>query len=608
MSIPKTLRSSSNSGFLDSSHSDPNNSWCQPCKRIPLTQIFCPSRLQRQKRYKISHPNTPGCPMCLFVRQLEQLDSQSSDDQVGDNSTGAFSLLLSTFDTTEPWWHVLGLTTSRPAPPFAWFQREGSAPASKSERPLVLVTYISTENVTSALDISVPRRRPEAEQHQGVIDLEVLKSWLQTCDQNHGATCRIEANRFRKPRNLRLIDIRSRDIIGSDTDARYVALSYVWGSRSRTSHGHLPSNPSTSDLSGLAEVSKLRRVPCGLPATFEDAITVCKALGEQFLWIDLFCIDQTNSHELQDQINQMNTIYQSAAFTIIARDFDAYGGLPGISRPLRKRHQPALSTPHGELLGTHIRPAVALSGKSPWDLRGWTLQESLFSHRRLMFSIHTVRLICQQEYFHDNLVNTMCSRHPVTLMNRFDWWDSANSIDLRLSCWDFKTFNALISVYTYRILRYPGDILNACRGALLELESRTSASFSYGIPTTDAHRALLWSSHSSHTLSRRPGRWPSWSWCGWLGRVAWREWIVDMLNYEGEANVHDPHVSILNRKKHKRRRVDDDHSLNSTKMASTILSNDSTLSETIWPALLRFPEIEDHTTLAILRVSSLIAP
>ncbi len=575
--------------------------WCQPCRKIPLARIFRPARSTRQKRYTITHSFVASCPMCRFIRQLEVLDQSSVDDgrEEISVSTGKSNLMLSTYDTHEPWWHVLGLTTSRPMPHFAWFQREGSANALRSEQPLVLVTMIHQDTTDSVIDVSVPRRRSESEQDQALIDLIVVRDWLRTCDVEHGASCRVDTGNTEKASSLWLIDVNTRDIIESTTGVRYVALSYVWGNRSKYSHGHVSSDLSTSsDLSGLVEASYLKRIPQKLPATLEDAVTVCQALGEQYLWIDLFCIDQSNHDELRSQINQMNKIYQKASFTIIARGpIDAYEGLPGISRPLRKRKQPTCITPHGKLAATHLRPAVAHSGKAPWDLRGWTLQESLFSHRKLSFSNHSVRMTCQREYFHDSLVNTLAQRYPVWLTNRFDWWDDDNSIDLTVSSWEFKNFNALVSVYTNRILRYSADILNACRGALLEIELRTGAHIVYGIPTTDAHRALLWTPHFSHTLSRRRGPWPSWSWCAWMGRVEWRRWIVDVPKNESEADISNSHGSTLNRKSDKKRRMDD----------SWYASNRQRPTEHIPPATLSFPSSEDLQTSPILHVSTLVA-
>jgi hypothetical protein len=87
----------------------------------------------------------------------------------------------------------------------------------------------------------------------------------------------------------------------------YVALSYVWGS------------------------------PSGdWPQTILDAAEVTKRLGEQYLWVDRLCINQSNLQEKQVLISKMNAIYEGAEFTIVAAAGDARTGLPGVEMTPRK--------------------------------------------------------------------------------------------------------------------------------------------------------------------------------------------------------------------------------------------------------------------------------
>lgn len=180
----------------------PEEDWCKPCRSIPLALIFRPTRLRRQKRYAINHASISKCPMCQFISRLMELSPDSPEGHRSgfSISTGKPNLMLSTFDTHEPWWHVLALSTSRPIPPFAWFQGEGSANAFKSDKPVVLVTCLSKDD--SVDRISIPRLRSEEEQTQRLIDFDVVKAWLQTCDQKHGAACRVDVNRSRKPQDV----------------------------------------------------------------------------------------------------------------------------------------------------------------------------------------------------------------------------------------------------------------------------------------------------------------------------------------------------------------------------------------------------------------------
>jgi Heterokaryon incompatibility protein (HET) len=79
-------------------------------------------------------------------------------------------------------------------------------------------------------------------------------------------------------------------------------------------------------------------LPTLIPQTMEDAITFVKCIGERYLWVDLFCIDQSNEEEKQSQIDSMDRIYASAYLTLVCLDGqDADSGLPGLSRPCCKQ-------------------------------------------------------------------------------------------------------------------------------------------------------------------------------------------------------------------------------------------------------------------------------
>ena len=140
--------------------------WCQPCCKLPLTRIFNPLQRRRQQRHVISHPYTAGCPMCTFIKELEELDS-SGNSSLGDNTaieSGTPTFVLSNFDTYEHWWHVLALTTERPKPHYAWFQHKGAPDASRSDRALALVTCTDSNTGDGVPNASIPRLRSHAEQ------------------------------------------------------------------------------------------------------------------------------------------------------------------------------------------------------------------------------------------------------------------------------------------------------------------------------------------------------------------------------------------------------------------------------------------------------------
>jgi hypothetical protein len=89
---------------------------------------------------------------------------------------------------------------------------------------------------------------------------------------------------------MKVIDYKPHRLVPA-MGKQYVALSYVWGTEE-----------AAVQFSGI--------IPAELPPTIQDAITATLNLGYQFLWIDRYCINQSDSTEAQSQIKQMGFIYQ----------------------------------------------------------------------------------------------------------------------------------------------------------------------------------------------------------------------------------------------------------------------------------------------------------
>ncbi|ORX93759.1 heterokaryon incompatibility [Clohesyomyces aquaticus] len=132
-----------------------------------------------------------------------------------------------------------------------------------------------------------------------------------------------------------------------------IALSYVW-------------NASESAPSPGATILQ------DIPATIEDAITVTRQLGYSYLWVDQYCIDQTNPQEKDTQIGQMGQIYGSAALTIIAAaGIDPTHGLPGASARLPLFKPQELRVGSLSLIQCNVSASFALLN-SRWATRAWT--------------------------------------------------------------------------------------------------------------------------------------------------------------------------------------------------------------------------------------------
>jgi hypothetical protein len=48
----------------------------------------------------------------------------------------------------------------------------------------------------------------------------------------------------------------------------------------------------------------------------EDVIQVVQCLGQRFLWIDAYCINQNDPAEVQETVTRMDDIYENALLTI----------------------------------------------------------------------------------------------------------------------------------------------------------------------------------------------------------------------------------------------------------------------------------------------------
>ena len=225
---------------------------------------------------------------------------------------------------------------------------------------------------------------------------EIINHWLANCDQNHShTTCKPSphimsfsstSNSTTKHLPTRVIDVGQ---TGSDTvhlvetdptdTGDWVALSHQWGPDPKT---HFRTTIHTLD-------QHKRGIPfASLPSTFQDAITVTRALpGCRYLWIDSICVVQGEGGDFNKEAKRMEQVY-SGAYCVLASS--------------RAKHQQ-----DGFLKGLDRRDCVALVGRgtdAPFyicekiddfdghvlrgalNLRGWVLQEHALARRTVFFT------------------------------------------------------------------------------------------------------------------------------------------------------------------------------------------------------------------------------
>lgn len=109
-----------------------------------------------------------------------------------------------------------------------------------------------------------------------------------------------------------------------------------------------------------------------------------KKTGKRYLWVDRYCIPQSDIQQRREAILNMNQIYDDAEVTIVALcGNNIRAGHPGVSSVFRSGLQP-VSTQGGQLVSTlpHLDTVIC---QSTWSTRGWTYQEARLSRRCLFF-------------------------------------------------------------------------------------------------------------------------------------------------------------------------------------------------------------------------------
>jgi hypothetical protein len=387
-------------------------------------------------------------------------------------------------------------------------------------------------------------------------DVEATNHWIAYCQSNHGATCRLQS--LPRMQSFQVIDCETKSIIKAPPQCLYVALSYVWGGCSTTE-----SSPSILECA---------------PKLILDSIEVTKKLKFKYLWVDRYCIDQSDSGGKHEQICRMDMIYASAQVTIIAAGSeDPSRGLHGVRGTLRTP-QPTLRLGDYQIVSSLANPASMIEG-SKWATRGWTYQEGLLSTRRLIFSEDQVRFECNSMHCSEAIHLPLDEMHDQRT-GKMDFYVPLGAFekkDIGAKPWQFMDY---VAQFSQRELSFPADALNAMRGIFNMFEKGRYPVFQLmGVPimppyikTDSPLRApkekeyqiisrspsagfligLLWQHHSYGLsvphLASRSHLFPSWTWAACSLEIAPYLGIHPMCtlrDFGAQVSVELPDGSIL---------------------------------------------------------------
>ncbi|KAH6660964.1 heterokaryon incompatibility protein-domain-containing protein [Truncatella angustata] len=350
--------------------------------------------------------------------------------------------------------------------------------------------------------------------------LRVVRKWLHECMKNE------ECSAWPKEafRPTRLIDVGDdqtsttmRLIEGPckpEPTQQYVVLSYCWGQGT----GQPTWITTTSNIQSRREGFSLEI----LPRTIADAVTVARAVGIRYLWVDSLCIVQDDLDDWAKESRLLKRVYTAAQFTIVSGTDSATSGLFIPRDELRVSAAHMTASPVTDSVKPHhvaLFPLRTTFGKIHWEgptrKRGWCLQEELLSPRRLYFT-------------HSQFIwECVCSSHDET-----GTWSPGGGKDdegymIPPYPTDILTYSSkvigewynIVEEYTSRSLTYHKDVFAALAGIAAGLMDKYEETFIAGLWEEDIFTGLLWR-RTGYSLERPADfQAPSWSWLSVKGQV-----------------------------------------------------------------------------------------
>jgi len=290
------------------------------------------------------------CPVCSFlvdawIRGARRPSQVKSSDQL------LMKRWRRTMESPIAWLNVIGVQMTGPLALCVQF-----GPAGREYDGLVLA--FQPPGVTKHGKMTTFRAYTNEELVSGVVDFAMVQEWLKSCNEHH-SKCRLQGEekpddkrkRRLEEEELRLIDVETREIVRPKRRLPYVTLSYVY-----IQQGAAPT---------VVPPPNGNRLPDQLPQTIADALRATKAIGERYLWIDAYCIDQTNADEKQRLIGKMDLVYENAKLAIcVLTPADVGAGMYGVSLPIDRFDQVVETTPAGTFLSVEIPRLVKHINKS----------------------------------------------------------------------------------------------------------------------------------------------------------------------------------------------------------------------------------------------------
>ncbi|KAH6662760.1 hypothetical protein B0J14DRAFT_610135 [Halenospora varia] len=342
---------------------------------------------------------------------------------------------------------------------------------------------------------------------------------------------------------------------GSAQQGIYFTLSYRWNQTEDASF-------QTTTLKELQYKEAIRIE--ALPKVMQDAISITRIFGVQYLWIDALCIIQDSPDDWKREAKEMATIYKNSLLTI-AVAADGNDNTQGCFRD-RHRSQPRPLITHsldpvGDTRYIFADRRMTKDGvRSPTELdtRAWVLQEQLLSPRVLTYSNEELYWDCKTLNASETFPNGIPGFYDADLQlpdERVFKEAILNTGNTTISQSRFYTsWMKIVEAYSERQMTKETDKLVALLGVVKEAAIVFEDSFIVGLWRKRLMSDLLWWVKSPDK-STRPSAFsaPSWSWVSLNAAISYGlggfdafdeiNYCIKSYNVEAESNPTVAHLS-----------------------------------------------------------------
>ncbi|KAF4454939.1 HET-domain-containing protein [Fusarium austroafricanum] len=376
--------------------------------------------------------------------------------------------------------------------------------------------------------------------------VHAIGDWIQQCISSHEDCCKsISDGKSFDPYQ---VDLPTRCIEVTSTTAflkathgmkgSYVALSHRWNQETetvKTTSSNYETRISGSDLGSLTK-------------TFQDAITLVRRLGLQYLWVDSICIIQ-GSEDWDREKWKMGQYYEHALFTIsaigsVSQDTPSPGFLKArlpkslVRLPFRqngtrqgsvylyKREKKDYMSFHADVEASEL------------NSRGWVFQERLLSKRIIYFTNEESFLECRSripQSFCNDLIEqpsehlvlmSVSKKRPILPKHAFKINFGSETAS------PLNTWYTIVEAFSRTKLTKQSDHLAAISGAAseygqaIETQMRNGQNtqpiqnYLSGLWLQDIHYGLMWFAFDGKNRTCPCGA-PSWSWLSYQGSIGW---------------------------------------------------------------------------------------